>query len=221
MKEEGKEEVFYCPYCGKVKDRMELNYNTELGGFRPTIEKLGVLRDVYDYQHQNYEFTKYEVPMCDDCLIIHQEANSKAVIVALCFFVPIAFYLLFLYQDFWNFMIPVGLVGIVCLLLWWIVKVFLIKRHGIRYHAHKYAQYSTYNDYFTQYTASNIEEIERNLQEDKKKRELELRETEASANSYDYIAEWNKKDFGKIKNKLEEGSHNEYEDENFEGHFES
>ena len=139
-------EKFRCPYCGKVKDISEKNYNTEYGNFRPTTEKLGDIRDAYDYKHSNYRYTQYEVPICDDCLIIHNEAGFKANIIALCVFLPIAFYLLTRYSGFWEFIIPTGFIGVVCVFVRWLCKAFLVSRKGIYYHAHNNISYTSIED---------------------------------------------------------------------------
>lgn len=138
---EKQEEKFRCPYCGKIKDVMELNYNSELGSFEPTIEKFGNIRDAYDYNHSNYRYTKYEVPICDDCLIIHQESGSKATIIALIVFLPIVCFLLYhtnkIDGGFWEFIVPAVFFGVICLGIRLAIKVFLINRNGISYRANK------------------------------------------------------------------------------------
>ena len=247
MSKNEKNEVFRCPYCGKTKDRIELNYNSEFGGFQPTVEKLGDIRDVYDYKHSNYQYTRYDVPICDDCLIIHQEASSKATIVALCLFVPIAFYLLTQYHGFWEFLIPVGLVGFVCLIIRWLIKVFLINRQGIKYHAHNSGSYISIENAPVYDMLKSTEEIQQNslmnrldkeLEESSKrfadwKRHHETIEVDVGIGRKQYITRYisdkelyernrekepSEYDYSKIGS-INEEAHENYDDDDFEGTF--
>ena len=147
------DKFFRCPYCGRRKNILELNYNSELGNFQPTNDKFGDFRDAYDYKHIKFKYLKYEIPICDDCLIIHQESSTKANIVALILFVPIIVYLLYyVYKTdgmFGDFIIPAGLVGVVCLGIRLIIKIILINRQGIHYHAHNNLSYVSPDELFT------------------------------------------------------------------------
>lgn len=137
---EKQEQYFVCPYCGRKKNILELNYNSELGNFQPTNDKFGDFRDVCDYKHIKFKYKKYEIPICEDCLIIHQESSTKANIAALILFVPLAVYLLYYVNKtdggLGDFIILTGLVGVVCLGIRLIIKIILINRQDIHYHAH-------------------------------------------------------------------------------------
>lgn len=247
---EKQEEKFRCPYCGKKKDVIELNYNTELGNFEPTLEKFGNIRDAYDYKHINYKYTRYEVPICDDCLIIHQAAGSKGTIIAFVLFLPIAFFLLYYALKtgggFWDFIIPTGLVGIVCLGIRLLIKIFLISRKGINYRANK-AFISASQDaaldklFNSQFREENLydaweKEWEKNkkMQEDWEKHHTMVKVDLGNGQfRYDtrYVSDTELKlreelkekekgnvDFSKVR-KLEEGASIDYSDDDFEGHF--
>lgn len=241
---EKKNEVFLCPYCNKAKDRMELNFHSEIGNFQPTIEKFGDIRDVNDYKYMKFKYTRYEVPICDDCLFIHEESSTKATIIALCFFIPTALYLLFQYHDFMFCIIP----GMVCLLFRWIIKAILIKRKGIRYYAHNYAFYSSHfydppmsdsyastinqiiqHDINESMVKAQLDEIEKKQEE--WKRHHETIEIDLGNGQKRYITRYisddelsereiekNNIDYTK-KKKLEEGAHINYDDDDFEGIF--
>lgn len=237
-----------CPYCGKVRDAIEFDHCTEKGNFQLTEEKFGDLRDLIpDYKILfKYKYTLFQVPICTDCLIIHQEASFKATVIGLCVFLPIVFYLLTQYHFSSNFILLGGLVGVVCLIIRWIVKVFIIHKQGIRYRAHNESCIPLEDDsvsqkllnigkYKTDTWADRLEKEHAELQKEKeewdKHHEIKTIETEdgKTISSVRYISDYElfererekekcNVDFSK-KNKLENGAHIDYDDEDFEGHF--
>lgn len=242
------DKFFRCPYCGRRKNILELNYNSELGNFQPTIDKLGDYRDAYDHRHMNFKYRKYDIPICEDCLIIHQESSTKANTVALILFVPLAVYLLYYVNKtdggFGDFIILAGLVGVVCLGIRLIIKIILINRQGIHYHAHNNQSYVSPDEPITQELLNATkpkvetwvdtwekENVELQKAKEKWDRHHKTIKVDLGNGQIRYISKYvsdselelmekekGNVDFSKI-NKLEDGASVDYSDDDFEGHF--
>lgn len=161
MEKKNQKTTFFCPYCQKVKDTLELNYRTEIGNARPTFDKFGDIRDAYDYRHSNYKYTRYEVPICNDCLIIHQEATFKANLITLCIFVIMVITIIVICKGWVPFLIvPICFGSIVCLIIRWIIKMLLVNKQGIYYYAPNKEFYS--NNTFYEAPSTSQQHIELN-----------------------------------------------------------
>ena len=236
--------TFFCPYCELHKDKSELNYNIERSGFRPYLGKLN--RPV---SHNTYiwEYEKREIPICDDCLIKLQEAKEKATWIAVGIFIPIV--LCFLYYilkdngDFVSFIIPTGLVAVVCYFIKWILTKILSAKRGIVSGSHSSYYYSSpEDDPLSKYLRESQErEIQRKEEEEKRNKEFEewrnkqeewdkthkIVEVDMGGGKVGYISaripltsndSEDNEEYRKIK-KFEEGASIDYSDDDFEGNF--
>lgn len=246
MRPQNKINRIRCPYCGKVRDAIEFGHKTEIGNLQLTEEKLGDLRDLIpDYKILfKYKYSIFQVPICTDCLIIHQEASFKATVIGLCVFLTIVIYLLTQYHFSSDFFLFSSLVGVVCLIIRLIVKIFIIHRHGILYRAHNESCIPIENDPIAQ-ELLNIGQHKTETWIDRQEKEsVELQKAkeewdrhhktikvDLGNGQFQYISKYvsdselelmekekGNVDFSKI-NKLEEGASVDYSDDDFEGHF--
>lgn len=242
-----REKTFFCPYCRLHKDKSELNHNIERSGFRPYLGKLGGLRDVYNYKRLVFQYEQYEVPICTDCLIKLQEAKEKATWIAVGVFIPIVFCILYYVLmddgDFVSFIIPTGLVAVVCYFIKWIMTKILSAKRGITSGSHSsYYNSSQEDEPLSKYLRESQErEIQRKEEEEKRNKEFEewrnkqeewnrthkIVEVDMGGGKVGYISaripltnngSEDNEEYRKLKN-FEQGASIDYSDDDFEGNF--
>ena len=132
---EHQENTFYCPYCGNAKEKSKLHYKSEIRNLNLSSTEKEKINKMCAHKHLIFNFTKYKVPICNDCLSLLLEAHRKAVLSAFAFFIPFAVllcYLLIGNGSVGLFFSLFGLLGVVSLAIWWYVKTnVLIKKGGV------------------------------------------------------------------------------------------
>lgn len=125
---------FHCPYCGKWKENEDMGYREE------------VVDSSFDfpwYLPNQVKITSYkrDMPICSSCLSCFVEASEKAThwsLIIIAIFLAIDFALCFFSENREAFL---GLLIVkipLFFLVRFIIRYFLIKKKGIKYHVRKY-----------------------------------------------------------------------------------